>query len=163
MTAVRLNQPSSIVIAVAAAIIAGGPGALAQTSVKDIFEKHKLIGTFAWDCSKPAANTNLYFVHRAIDGGYVQRDQMTGETKRDWTALLEKATEAGPNQIAFSGTVTGRIEGRDYENAPVNGSYQIEPNRIRQWEAMLDGRKTIAGGKILNGGYEVPWANRCGG
>ena len=73
----------------------------------DDVEKHKLIGTFAWDCSKPANKDNLYFVHRVLDANHVQRDQMSGESTRDLTVIIDKTTEAGPNQLALSGTVSG--------------------------------------------------------
>src|SRR5262245_4637727 len=67
------------------------PSAAQTASVKTVFEKHNLLGTFAWDCSKPASKANYYYVHRAVDGGQVQRDLMSGPTTRDWVATLEKA------------------------------------------------------------------------
>ena len=145
------------------AVLAASSAQAQSGTVKAVFEKHRLLGTFAWDCSKPAANNNLYFVHRPLDGGQVQRDQMSGETARDWTLIVEKATDARPNEITYSGLVTGRLVGRNLENKPVNGVYRIEQNRLLQWDATVDGERTIGGGKILSNGSQVPWANRCGG
>ena len=145
------------------AVLAASSAQAQSGTVKAVFEKHRLLDTFAWDCSKPAANNNLYFVHRPLDGGQVQRDQMSGETARDWTLIVEKATDARPNEITYSGLVTGRLVGRNLENKPVNGVYRIEQNRLLQWDATVDGERTIGGGKILSNGSQVPWANRCGG
>jgi hypothetical protein len=47
MPAVRSGHVRSIVLGVAAAILVGAPAALAQTSVKAIFEKYNLLGTLA--------------------------------------------------------------------------------------------------------------------
>jgi len=66
MTVIRLQHAQSIVVGLSAAIVLAAPVALAQTSVQAMFEKHKLLGTFAWDCSKPANKDNLYFVHRVL-------------------------------------------------------------------------------------------------
>ena len=52
------------------------PAAWAQSgSVKVLFEKYNLLGTFAWDCARPASReNNLYYVNRLIDADHVQRD-----------------------------------------------------------------------------------------
>ena len=160
----KLMSIQGRVVGLAVIAVLAASSAQAQSgTVKAVFEKHKLLGTFAWDCSKPAANNNLYFVHRPLDGGQLQRDQMSGETTRDWTLIIEKATDARPNEITYSGLVTGRLLGRNLENKPVNGVYRIEQNRLLQWEATVDGERTIGGGKILSNGSQVPWASRCGG
>jgi hypothetical protein len=49
-------------------------------SAPEIFQKHNLIGIFAWDCGKPASESNLYFVNRVLDASRIQRDQMSGPT-----------------------------------------------------------------------------------
>ena len=36
-------------------------GAAQAASVKEVFEKHGLLGTWAWDCSKPASRSNYYY------------------------------------------------------------------------------------------------------
>jgi hypothetical protein len=162
MTVIRLHHAQPIVLGLSAVIVLAAPVALAQTSVQAMFEKHKLLGTFAWDCSKPANKDNLYFVHRVLDANHVQRDQMSGESTRDLTVIIDKTTEAGPNQLALSGTVSGVVGGRNLVNTPTDGVWRIEPNRILRWEATVDGQKLIANGKILRNAVQVPWDNRCG-
>ena len=132
-------------------------------SVKAVFEKHNLLGNLAWDCTKPASKNNLRYVHRVLDGDRVQREQMSGPTGRDWVAVIDKAAETGSNEIALSGTLTGRIGGRDLDNKPSNGIWRVEPNRLVQWEATVNGEKTIDSGRYASTGVQVPWMYRCGG
>src|SRR5262249_33900588 len=131
------------------------PPAAAPVAVRALFEKHKLLGFFAWDCSKPASEANPYFAHRALDNDHVQRDLLTSATVRQWVAVIDKAVEVKPNEIAGSGTITGRVGGRDYDNKPTTGVWRIEPNRLLQWEATVDGQKVIDGGRYTNGN-QVP-------
>jgi polyhydroxybutyrate depolymerase len=135
----------------------------AQTSVKAVFEQHNLLGTFAWDCGKPANANNLYYVHRLLDADRVRRDQMSSPTTRDWVVLLDQAAEVRPNEITISGTLTGRIGGRDLDGKPVSGVLHVEPNRLRQWEGIVNGEKLLDGGRLVSNGFQVPWSNRCGG
>jgi hypothetical protein len=132
-------------------------------SVKAVFEKYNLLGNLAWDCSRPASKSNLRYVHRLLDADRVQREQMSGPTSRDWVVVLDKAAEAGSNQIALSGTLTGRVGGRDLDSKPTNGIWRVEPNRLVQWEATVNGEKVIDGGRYVSTGVQVPWMYRCGG
>jgi Caspase domain len=132
-------------------------------SVRAVFEKHDLLGNLAWDCTKPASKSNLRYLHRALDDDRVQREQMSGATSRDWVAIIDKASEAGPNEIAASGTLTGRVGSRDYDSSPTNGIWLVEPNRLVQREVTLNGEKVIEGGRYVSNGVKVPWIYRCGG
>jgi hypothetical protein len=140
----------------AAAAMSVSVGVPAQAaSIKEIFEKHNLLGTFAWDCTKPAsADNNWYFVNRVMDADHVQRDFMTGPTTRAWFTILDKATEQNANDIYVSGTRDGK---------PTDGVWRVEQNRMLQWDATQDGKKIIAAGKWVNSGKAMPWLNRCGG
>jgi TIR domain len=129
------------------------PAAFAQTSVKTVFEKHNLLGTFAWDCSQPTSKQNHYFVHRLLDADRVQRDMMDGPSTRGFVAVIDKAEGSKPNEITVSGTRDGK---------PFSSVYRIEPNRMLVLETTVDGKVQVAGGRVPNGG-EIPWANRCGG
>jgi len=131
-------------------------------TVKAVFEKHDLLGNLAWDCTKPASKSNLRYVHTVLDGGRLQREQMSSPTNRDWVLIVDKASEAGPDHITVSGTLTGRVAGRDFVNVPASGFWRVEPNRLVQWEATVNGEKTIEGGRYVNTGVQVPWMYRCG-
>ena len=128
--------------------------AQAQTSsIKAVFEKHNLLGTFAWDCSQPANKQNYYFVHRLIDANHVQRDMMDGPTARGFVVMIDKAVGSKPNEISVSGT-------RD--DKPFSSIYRVESNRMLVVESTVDGKVVVAGGRVPNGGA-VPWANKCAG
>lgn len=140
--------------ATAQSTVAQPPAASVQTpraSVKALFEKHNLLGTFAFDCSKPVSRDNRYYVHRSLDADRVQRDMMSGPTTRDFSVVFERAAEPRPNEIAVGGTRDGQ---------PVESVYRVESTRSRVLESTVAGRKEISGGRFVNGG-ETPWMNKC--
>jgi hypothetical protein len=145
----------TISLATAAAVVAILAASSAQAaSVKEIFEKHNLLGVFAWDCTKPASgDNNWYFRNRVMDADHVQRDFMSGPTTRAWFVILDKAEERGANEIFVSGTQDGKRG---------EGIWRTEQNRMLQWDTMRDGKKIIAGGKLVTTGKDMPWLNRCG-
>jgi hypothetical protein len=143
-----------IALGVAAAIVVAAPAALAQASVKALFEKYQLLGTYAVDCSKPASDDNYYYTNRLLGDGAVQRDRMSGPTKRDIVVFFDQATELAPNQISLSGTRDGK---------PTDSVWRIEATRTLIVQSSWDGKKQIDGGKIVANGRDWPWLNKCGG
>ena len=131
-------------------------------SVKAVFEKHGLLGTFARDCNKPAGRDNLYYVNRLVDPDHVQRDLMEGPTTRSWFTLIDQAKETGRNQVWFSGRMTGTLGGKSYDSELTEGTWRIEPKRLVQTEASLGGQKLIAGGRWVATGREMLPLNKCG-
>ncbi len=145
----RLALAGSVVFAFAAP---PASPAQAQTGlVKTIFEKYDLLGTLAWDCGKPVGRDNLYYVHRALDAGGVQRDQMSGPTTRDFVVVFERVAELRPNEIALGGTRNGE---------PLDVVYRVEQRRVRALEATVAGRIEVSGGRFVNG-RETPWLHKC--
>ena len=102
------RSPHALVMTVVGVVLASGilraPDAGAQeSSVKAIFEKHDLLGMFAFDCSSPASKSNIYFVNRLLDAYHVQRDQMSGPTTRDRVTVIDKAIELTSDEISIGG------------------------------------------------------------
>src|SRR5580704_3179778 len=145
-------QTVVVTIAVAAATSLAASAAQAA-SIKEIFEKYNLIGTFSYDCNKPADKTNLYYVNRPLDADNVQRDRMSAPTTRDRVAMLDKAEELRPNELRVNGTEDGQ---------PAELVWHIEPNRMLQWEATVNGKQYIRDGVNLSTQYKMPFLNRCG-
>jgi hypothetical protein len=139
------------VVALAAVTILAASSAQAA-SVKEIFEKYNLIGTYAADCSKPVSTQNHYYVHRLLNADFLQRDIMESPTTRTFLVIISSAADLGPNQLSIGGTRDGK---------PFTSVYQVEPNRIRVLESTVDGRLEITNGRIVNGG-QMPWHNKCG-
>jgi hypothetical protein len=94
-------------------------------TVKEIFEKHDLIGVMAADCGKLRDPQTLYQIVRALDGGYVQLDQMVALTTRQFAAVIDQAAEATPNDIKLSYTV---------DNERHDGLIRAERGRMRTIE-----------------------------
>jgi hypothetical protein len=125
------------------------------SSIKAIFEKYDLIGTFAWDCSKPPDRANnWYFVNRVIDDDHIQRDFMESPTSRLWFAILDKARENGPGEIFLSGTRDGKYS--------TDGVWRIDKGRMQQWIATQEGKKLIEGGRYVATGKDLPVFTKCG-
>ena len=136
-------------------VMVGPPQAQARDgAVEAVFEKYKLIGTFAVDCSKPASKDNLYFVNRLLDASRVQRDQMSSPTARDYVTIIDKVSELRPNEIAYAGTRDGQ---------PTEGVWRLEANRQIGMEVSMAGKKVISGGRLVSSGQPVPWLSRCDG
>jgi hypothetical protein len=135
----------------------------APVSVQAVFEKHNLLGTFRSDCGVPITADNIFYIHRALDAQHVQSEQMSGAMVRDWLVVLDTAREISPDMLAISGVLTGRIGGRHFNNKPAAGIWRLESNRLLQWEGTIDGEKTIADGKLVSNGSQLPWLHRCGG
>jgi hypothetical protein len=130
------------------------PAAQAQSgSVKAIFEKHNLLGIWAWDCSRPASRNNWYFVHRLVDADHVQRDYMIEPTNRAWFVMVDKAVELNPKEVAIAGTRDGQ---------PADGVWRLQGNRMLQWEGSMAGKKQVSAGKLVSTGRDMLWHTKCG-
>jgi hypothetical protein len=146
---------NSHVLGVLAALLATVSTAQAQSeSVKAIFEKYNLIGTFAWDCSQPPSrDNNWYFVNRLLNADHVQRDFMIGTSTRAWAVIIDQASELRPNEIAWSSIRDGQR---------TVGVWHVDQNRMLQWSATSNGKDVISSGKLVSTGKDMPWLNRCG-
>jgi hypothetical protein len=126
--------------------------AASADSPRQLFEKYSQIGTFAWDCGKPASKDSRYYDNRVLEGNRVQRDQMSGPTTRDSVTIIEQASALGQNEFSLGGT-------RDGE--PIEATWRAEQNRQIATEVTIGGKKVISGGKLTGNGREVPWTIRC--
>jgi len=125
-------------------------------SVKEIFAKYNLFGSFAQDCHSPPNNDpqNWWFINRAIDADHVQRDFMSGPTTRGFVIMIDKATELKPNEI--------RVTGMRDDNVAVDNVWHIEQGRTQTWEGIGDTKGKAANGKYVTSGNDMPWLNKCG-
>ena len=147
-------KATAFAVAAAIATMLAAPSAQAA-SVKDIFEKYKLLGTFSYDCTKPADKKNFYYVNRVVDADHVERDEMTGPTTRSRVIMLDKAEELKPNEIKLSGSI---VDGA----SSVTLVWHIESNKMLQWESTHDGKPIVRDGVFLDTQYKMPFLNRCG-
>jgi hypothetical protein len=144
----------ALTAAIATAIIFAAVAAHAGT-VKEIFEKYQLIGTFAWNCAKPAnANDNWWYVNRLLDDKHVQRDLMHGPSTRSAVIMIDSAIELKPDEIRVTGMRDGEIA--------VDNVWHIEKSRMQTWQGIGDTKGKVADGKYVQTGKAMPWLNRCG-
>jgi tetratricopeptide (TPR) repeat protein len=133
-----------------------GTGSAPVVSVKAVFEKYNLLGFFAPDCSKPVSKDNLYYLNRML-GNFVQTDQMSGATDRDFFMVLDSAGEMSATEIVVTGTRDGK---------PTQMLWRIEQSggagvRVRAAEVSWDGKKLVSGQRRTSSGREMPWLQRC--
>ncbi len=140
--------------AAASAVPAAASPASAAGTVRGLFEKYDLIGTFAADCSMPVSRENQYIVHR-VNADYVQRDSMIGPSTRADASLINSAVEPALNELDVSMT-----NDRGRTNELMRLGY-------RQWRLMKsvrdNGERPIASGRATQGArMESPWLKKCG-
>jgi hypothetical protein len=156
MLGLRQSRLTPIVLGTSAAAVIFVAGSSAQSaSVKETFEKYKLLGTFSYDCSKPADQKNFYYVNRLLDADHVQRDEMNGPTTRSRVIFIDKAEELKPNEIRLNGSIVGGA-------SSVTLVWRIEPNRMLQWESTHDGTPIIRNGMFVSTQSKMPFLDRCG-
>ena len=150
----RFDRSGSLALAALIALAFTSVGARAAP-VKDVFEKYNLMGTWAWDCSKPPdARSNWVFVNRLVDANHVQRDFMKNATERGWYSFITEATALGPTEVHVVGTRNGQ---------PTDGIWRVEGGRMVQWQASQAGKKIITDGHYVAGnGGQIPSLNKCG-
>jgi len=122
-------------------------------SVQQTFEQNGLLGRFAVDCAAQASGQNRTHVHRVIDDGHVEVDQMTSATKRDFTVVFDRVLGSRPNELAVSGTINGQR---------YSVVFRIDGARKRTMESMkMPDEKRIAAGRRVDNGEPEPWFTRC--
>jgi hypothetical protein len=141
------------VAGLAGAILMMVPAAQAA-SVKEIFEKHGLIGTWSIDCSKPMSRENRYAIYRAIDGDRVQREVKADPETQGQLALADRASETGPNEIVLSWV---------NDRGRTNNTVRMEPNRFRLWQSANEaGEKFVVDGRETDDNHDTQWVQKCG-
>jgi uncharacterized caspase-like protein len=128
------------------------PPAALLNGVKPVFEKYRLLGTFAVDCSKPASPNNYHYVHRLMGNNVVQRERMSGPTTRDWVVFYDHASELKPNEVSLSGM---------QDTKSTEAVWRIEDRRMTLLETTIGGEKKISNGRLTQNGAQVFWFNRC--
>jgi opacity protein-like surface antigen len=140
-------------ICVLAALVMSAAPAANAASVKDLFERYGLIGTWAFDCSQPASEQNPYLFYRLVDAEHVARDTMNSPTNRVNASVADFLVESNPNEVVM-GVKTAR--GR------TNLTVRIERKRIRTFQSTRDnGEKVVVNGRFLDRNTETLWFNKC--
>jgi hypothetical protein len=123
-------------------------------SVKEIFERYGLLGTWSADCSKPLGKQNRYAIYRAIDADHVQREVKSDPAVPGRLSIADRASEAGPNEVIISWVD---------ENSRTINTVRVEGNRFRLWQSASDtGEQFVVDGREVDDGEETVWIHKCG-
>jgi hypothetical protein len=135
------------------ALILFTASAAEAASVREVFERYGLLGTFAVDCRRPVSPENHYTIFRALDAGRVQIDLMVGPRQRQYAYVIDRAEARGSNIIAIS---------MANEQQRLNLVYRVEGKRLRTMEsARAAGPTIVAGGVFTANRMPTPWIIKC--
>src|SRR6266705_1246796 len=122
-------------------------------SVKEIFEKHGLLGTWSANCSKPLSKQNRYAVYRVLDADHVQREVKSDPATEGALSVADRASESGPNEVTISWV---NNEGR------VNNTVRVDGSRFRLWQSSSEtGETFVVDGREVDDDEETLWIHKC--
>ncbi len=121
-------------------------------TVRQVFEKHKLIGVFAWNCDRPPSDSNWYTMNRVVSANRIEQTILTAPSKRPYVTEFDQATDLSETSVSVGGTRSKQ---------PVTGVWQLEDRRMLEFEAVTNGKTEIASAKRVRDGLAVPWATKC--
>jgi hypothetical protein len=140
------------IFVLAALVVFAAPAAKAA-SVKQLFERYGLIGTWAFDCSQPASAQNPYIFYRLLDDEHVARDTMNSPTNRINASVADFLVESNPNEV---------VMGVKTERGRTNLTVRLERKRIRTFQSTRDsGERVIVNGRFIERNTETLWYNKC--
>jgi hypothetical protein len=124
-----------------------------EPSVKAIFEKHGLLGTWSADCSKPLSKENRYAVYRVLDGDHVEREIKSDPDKPGALSVADRASEDSLNEVNISWV---------NEDGRTNNTIRVEGNRFRLWRSVSEaGEAFVVDGREVDDNEETLWIYKC--
>jgi hypothetical protein len=122
-------------------------------SIKEIFEKYRLAGTWAADCGKPASRQNPHVVYRILDADRVQRETMIEPGKTFDVSITLSVVEPTAGELVMAwktseGGITNRV--------------QVLQNQMQTMDSTRDnGEKLSVNGRRLRDNSETPRFKKC--
>jgi hypothetical protein len=139
-----------LALAAAALIL---PQAADAASVKDIFKRHGLFGTWAVDCSRPPSAGNPHVVYRPGGGHRVERLTSIEPGRTFDVSVVDSAAEASPSELIVSWqTGEGGIANR----------ILLQGGRMQVLESTRsNGEKLVVDGRRVRDNAEAPRFEKC--
>jgi hypothetical protein len=135
-------------------VLALAPAAAQAASVKEIFERHELLGTWSADCSKPMSRQNRHAIYRVIDGERVQREVKAEAAVHGALAVSDRASETGSNEVSITWTT---------DRGRTTNIVRLERNRFRLWHSADETGKTfVVDGREVDDNHDTQWIEKCG-
>ena len=139
------------------ALVLAMPAAANAETVSQTLRQFGLLGTWADDCSRPAANDNFHTVYAALPNGTVQRTYYNAPGKIYNQYVLQRVNRISSDQIIYQQKGSaGRI---DVVLKKVGNRYHVlssqnENGKVYVKEGMFT-ENTSSPGK------ESPWQTKC--
>jgi hypothetical protein len=138
-----------------AALAVAMPTAINAQSVEQTLRNFGLFGTWATDCSRPAANNNFQTVYKS-SGGRVLRTYYDGPGKIYSEYRITEAAQISSDQLRY------QQEGTDSKRLRVEVIVKKVDNRILIWLSRnVDGGLFVKDGKYVEDGSAVAWQTLC--
>jgi len=143
----------------ALALLIGSTAAASAQTVQQVLRDVGLLGSWANDCSLPAAPSNFHTKYEALPNGDVKRTYYDAPNKIYSEYILKRVSRLSPDQISYE---------QEYQNdrqfvvlTKVGNRYKVLSNRSQS------GNQLVENGKFAKDspgtlGKETPWQTRCG-
>jgi len=142
------------------ALILGTPATASAETVAQIVRQFGLLGTWADDCSLPAANNNFHTVYAALPNGHVQRTYYNAPGKIYNQYVLQRVNRVSADQLFYSQKGSaGRI---DVVLIVTGNRYHVLSSQNQNGKVYVrDGKFTEHAGDGKSAGKESPWQTKC--
>ena len=140
--------------------VLGTPAAANAETVTETLRQFGLLGTWADDCSQPAANNNFHTVYKALPNGNVERTYFNAPGKIYNQYVLSRVNRVSADQLFYSQKGSaGRI---DVVLIVTGNRYHVLSSQNENGKVYVrDGKFTEHAGDGSNAGKESPWQTKC--
>ncbi len=142
------------------ALVLGTPATASAETVAQTLRQFGLLGTWADDCSQPAANNNFHTVYAPLKNGHVQRTYYNAPGKIYNQYVLQRVNRVSAEQLFYSQKGSaGRI---DVVLIVTGNRYHVLSSQNENGKVYVrDGRFTEHAGDGKSAGIESPWQTKC--
>ncbi|MBI3702924.1 MAG: hypothetical protein HY244_03505 [Rhizobiales bacterium] len=141
-------------------LVLGAPATAGAETVAQTLRQFGLLGTWADDCSQPAASNNFHTVYRALPNGNVERTYYNAPGKIYNQYVLSRVNRVSADQVFYSQKGgAGRI---DVVLIVADNRYHVLSSQNQNGIVYVrDGRFTEHAGDGKSAGLESPWQTKC--
>jgi hypothetical protein len=142
------------------ALALGTPATASAETVAQTLRQFGLLGTWADDCSQPAANNNFHTVYAPMSNGNVQRTYYNAPGKIYNQYVLQRVNRVSSDQLYYQQKGSaGRI---DVILKVTGNRYHVLSSQNESGKVYVrDGKFTENAGDGSNAGKESAWQTKC--
>jgi len=132
-------------------------GASAQTP-REVLKDFGLLGTWANDCSKPAASNNFLTIYQGLSNGEVKRTYYDAPNKIYSEFVIKRVTRVAPDQILYE--QAGQNDLQFVTLKKTGNQYRVFSNRSRAGKEYVQDGKYVKDSPATHGA-DTPWQTKC--